>query len=236
MKKTLLLILLSSVLNAQNAAETIQNINKAFYKDEKLVMDIESLEFDNAKQTGGSKVKLYQLNENKLYKAGAAEALANDKYMINIDHNKKTMIVSPVIKHKRTQGAVTNLFEQGGMLDSLLKHYKDVSIKQVNETTNTIIFVFKKGKYETVSVSYNPNTFRISEYSIFLKPMYDKLKHETHQYSFVIRTSYADTKELSKYTFDASTYFIAGKNKLLPAGKFKGYTIIDNINKTPKSI
>lgn len=220
---------------SQNLASEIANINKAFYKDNNIAMEITSKFYiDNSNSSSKeSKTYYYKIPGSYLVKVANTESMANSNYKINVDNNKKTIIVNSVTKATpKTNKGLDNMFESKDYfteMDTLLSFYKKVSIKNIDSQTNEILFEFKEGAYEYVKISYNKTTYQVLSYSIKFLPTDSNSKDgKKHTYTYIIANKYLDKNILTKKFFSEENYFIKSKGKLLPTSKYSTYQIIDN--------
>lgn len=240
MKKLILMLALLPLLaDAETIPETIRNINKAFYSEDKLALGIETHVYrDRKEQPGEPALMVYRLNSSFLYKTDDTESLLNGSYLVNVDHKRKMIVISPPLKGQPGVDPVKMFSGGPGLtkaLDSLLSFYKHVSIKSINETTSELTFEFKSGAYESVSVQYDVSSYRTESISVYMRPVQEGSRNEKHQYHYLIKNNYQPSGAVSKAIFSESNYFTIRKDQVVPAARYKSYVIINNITKKSKS-
>lgn len=185
----------------------------------------------NAKPTSESKITIYKMDDKVLFKSGTVESLSNSDYKINIDHTKKTIIVGKIKRDKSIKKNKMELFNEKDLklkLDTVISFYKEVKVRSVDERSNEIEFVFKNGNIESARITYDKNTYVISDYFINMNPNTSLKAKEKHQYSFHIKNHYLNKNILTNKLFSESNYISISKDVILPSKKYSGYKIINN--------
>jgi hypothetical protein len=218
---------------SQNVKDEILNINKAYLKSKDIALETITKAYteDDSKPEKEMKTELYKLNENYLSKTGASETMINKKYKVNIDVNKKIIIISNINTHqKNPDNSISNFDEKAFnvSMDTVLTLYKEVKINKINATTNQVEFIFKSGIYDIVKVSYDNTTYIVKDYYVKLRPS-GKSSKEKEILKYLITYNYFPKEKLQKIKFDESNYVIINKGNVTPVLKYSGFKIINNI-------
>jgi hypothetical protein len=234
---SLLLSMLTLFAWSQDPARELININKSFYKNSDVAMQVTVRYFiDNAdKPNKESKTEIYKNSSGYLHKTANYESMTNSDYRINIDHQKKVMVIARVNRpDAKTKKVDVDLFEKENFrltLDTVMSYYKKVTVKNVDKNTNELLFTFKSGMYDYIRVSYDKTTYLVNGYYIKLNPaaMTDKKDAANHQYSYTITNKYLDKKTLSKKLFNEDNYVSINKQQITPSINYAGYRLVNNI-------
>jgi hypothetical protein len=222
-------------ISAQSPSSEVVKINKAFHKYNNVAMEIISSAYqdDRKEAISESKTQVFKLPGKYLYKNKGSESMANDNYKINLDHNKKIIIVSKVTrKAPDDKHPKVGVFDQQNFqltLDTIMSYYKDVKVKSVNEKNNELTFVFKDGMYESIKVSYDKKSYLVNDYVIFINNK--NAEGEDHRFTYNIKHTYLNPSVLSSKVFDEKNYITVQKGLITPSSKFPDYKIIDNTKK-----
>lgn len=239
-----ILILFGYISRGQDPVNEIININKSFYDDMNIAMEVTTKYFidNNVKATKETKTIIYKLPGCFLNKTSDFESMANKHYKINVNHNRKTIIIASVNNHSSSQNSqtVSNENENKSFkmaLDTVLSYYKKVEVKKIDEKNNEIIFLFKKGIYESIKIIYDRKTYLVYNYLMKTSPTSNKSKDgKEHQYSYSITNKYLNKSLLSQKLFNENNYVIIKKQEVIPSMQFIGYKVVNNIkdNNTKK--
>lgn len=233
----ILLVYTCSCINAQNPAQEIININRAFYKEYNIAVETVIKYFiDNSvKPAKEIKQTIYKIPGCSLNKSGYIESMTNEKYKVNINHQKKNIIIESVMKQPSKNGKINkNLFDDPNLkmsLDTVLDYYKKVSLKNIDSEKNEITFWFKSGLYDFITITYNKASYEVYSYYIKLSTSASQKSNDgrQHQYHYIITNSYLNKKSLSRKLFDEKEYVNISKTGVYPSDKYKGYEIINYI-------
>lgn len=216
----------------QNIKQEIINLNKMHYKEANASIEVVSKVFEdnNPKAIQESKVISYKARGKYRYVNGSSESMANDDFKINVDHNRKIIIVSKINK-KTLEEKNPDLegFDKKSFalaLDTVLNLYKDISIKKVDESINEISFVLKQGNFDVVTVSYDSKTYKVLQCFVKLKPV----SGQQHNYSCRIKYNYLPNESPDSEKFDESNFITVQKKKIAPVSKYAQYKLIDHSN------
>lgn len=232
-----ILCVLSTFFNySQNVKDEILNLNKAYSTSNDVGMETITRIFTEGsdKPSEETKTELYKLKGNYLSRAGSSETMFNKKFKINLDVNKKIIIIYSINKYNEGANSTKNFDEKAFKLsmDTMLNAYKEVNLSKVNENTNQVEFKFKSGIYNFIKVSYDTKTYRVKDCTIKLNPSQSNSKDKKELLKYVITYNYLSKDKLEKIRFNQSDYVIIDKdNNVLPALKYKGFTVINNIKK-----
>lgn len=230
------LIISSNLLLSQDPVREIININKSFYNDKDVSIEVTSKYFvdDLMKPKKESKTTIYKKQGSYLYKTDIFESMANKKYIINVNHAKKTIIVNSITnKSSNNKEMVAVEFEKSEFkttLDTVLNYYKKVEIKSLNETSNEIVFSFKSGMYDYIKITYDKKSYLVYNYYMKLKATSNNSKDgKIHNYAYTLTNKYLNRNLLSKKLFSESNYVIIKDKEVKPAYLLNGYKVINNI-------
>lgn len=219
----------------QDPVREIININKSFYKEHDIAMEVTTTYFmDNAlKPTKESKTTIYKVPGSYLYKTSGFESMANSNYKINVNHQKKEIIVASVTnsakKNKKSEVAGFEKQDFKLSLDTALSFYKKVEVKSKDDLNNEIIFSFKSGLYDYIKIIYDKKSFRVYSYAIKLNATANNSKDgKKHDYSYLITNKYLNEKVLSKKTFSENNYIEIKKQEIIPSQLLNGYKVVNN--------
>jgi hypothetical protein len=244
MKKTtqayyiVLLSLVSNLVLAQDPSREIVNINKSFYGNNDLAVEVTTRCFiDNAENPNKeSTTDIYKTPGSYLYKTTSSESMANKHYKINIDHQKKVMVVGEVTSSApQNKKSDVELLEKQNFkmtLDTILGYYKKVTVKSANASTNEITFSFKSGMYDYITISYDKASYKVYSYYIKLNGAAINAKDgRQHSYVYTITNKYFNKGSLSNKLFSENNYIEVKEQEIIPIGRYSAYRLVNNIKK-----
>lgn len=240
---TFLFSVLTLLAWSQDPARELININKSFYKSDEIAIQVVVKYFiDNAvKPAKEMKTEIYKTQAGYLNKTANYESMGNKNYRINIDHQKKVMVISESTPNpNKTKKADIDMFDKENFklsLDTVMSYYKKVTVKNIDKATNELLFIFKSGMYEYIKVTYDKSTYQVSGYFIKLNSttLSNKKELGNHEYTYVITNRYLDKKTLSKKTFNESNYVNISKHEISPSINYAGYRLVNNIKNNSKN-
>ena len=150
--------------------------------------------------------------------------MQNGKYLIDLDHLNKIMIIQNKVKVRKKKGeSLTNY------LDSVLTSYSSVKIEPANGLKK-MTFEFKSSAYNKCIVIYNPLSYMIESFTLdYRKPLEFK-KNEKHNVVSIIRyKNFTEKLDLKKDFFSEKNYFLKERNKVKPSLKFQTYQVVSKI-------
>lgn len=230
------LLISNNLLRSQDPVREIININKSFYNDKDVSIEVTSKYFvdDLVKPKKEVKTTIYKTSGNYLYKTVEFESMANKNYLINVNHIKKTIIIAAIAnKSDKNNKVNTGEFDKSEFkttLDTVLNYYKKVEIKSLNETSNEIVFLFKSGMYDYIKITYDKKSYLVYNYFMKLKATSDNSKDgKMHNYAYILTNKYLNKNLLSKKLFSENNYVIINNQEVKPAYLLSGYKVINNI-------
>lgn len=231
----LALIVYSFTAWSQDPVREIININKSFYDDKDIAIEVTSKSFidDLTVPSKESKTTIYKIAGNYLYKTANFESMANKYYKINVNHQKKNIIIASVSnKAPQNKKTTSDELEKPAFkmsLDTILSYYKKVEIKNMDEAKNEIIFYFKSGMYDYIKINYDKKSYLVYSYFMKLNATMENSKDgKKHSYSYKITNRYLDKNMLSKKLFSESNYVIINKQEIIPSQLLNGYKVVNN--------
>lgn len=240
MKRTKVAIILTVFVNflySQDVKDEIISINKAFYKNSTFGMKVVNRAFmDNGdKPVSESRLEVYKMPGKFLYKSQASESMSNGDYKINLDNNKKVIIVNKIDRTLDKKNKVKKLDDVNYqlVLDTVMNYYKEIKTRDVDGKQKEIEFVFKSGLYEFIKVSYDKKTYLVNDYTIRTNV---KDGDKRHSYTYLINNTYYDNSVLRKQLFNENNYVVLKNGEYVPVQKYIGYKIVDNVNKKTKNL
>ncbi len=229
---TIFIAALPSLFVGQNAKQEIINLNKSHHKQNNVSMEMVSKVFEdnNSNPIQETKVIAYTAPGKYRYINASSESMANNDYKINVDHNRKIIIVGKITKQapfdKNPNVEIFDKQDFSLKLDTVLKLYSSVVVKKINETTNEISFTLKTGSFDIIKVSYDSKTYKVQQ--CFLRSR--TLPDQQHSYSCLIKYNYLPTENQKSEKFDSSNFILVQKKKITPVSKYAEYKLIDHSN------
>ena len=234
-KLVIIVNFISCLCFAQNIKQELLNINKAFLKNTNIGIISTTKAFVNgeSKTHSETKMEVYKWNNNSLTRYENTEVMVNTNYKINVNDKNKIITINKINpKIKNDKESISkfndNAFYQA--IDTVLSVYKEVKINKINEFTNEIVFVFKSGMYDKVSVSYDRATYFIKTYRVALNANNVSIKKQKVT-NYDITNVYLSNDVLKKIKFDEKQYVTITNENIVPSKKYSGFTIINNIKK-----
>lgn len=233
-KHILLFICLTSSLIAQDIKQEIININKKYFEQNESAVEVISQAFvgDSKDPVNESKMTVYKKPGKYLYINGPSESMANNNYRLNVDHNKRIIIVTKLINKaptgKKSDAEIFDSKEFNLKLDTVMTLYKRVSINSKNETTNEIVFQLKESNYSIIKISYDKKTYVVKDYFIKTNPI--AVKGQNIEYSYFIKNNFLSNK-VANSMFNELNYITIKNKQILPNSKYASYKIVNNNQK-----
>ena len=224
-----------------SAKKELYRINKVFDSASYLGFDMNVTYYTDTCSLNCSRQEAktisYQLNaKNYYYSAGNVEYMKNDSFTISIDHDEKTLIVSPSLP-----ASPATVFMLQDFIDYSLNVYDtifNICITDVDSFSRKITFTAnsKHSPYTSLVITYDTESYQpqLIETALLEKLFLDvgptdlipQHKDTLNQYLVMRFESYRPIP--TGKVFDEKLYFVKqrGINRYLPADKYKYYQFI----------
>ena len=226
----------TSLCYAQTVKSELLNISKAFLDIKQIGIISDTKCFNSSQMSRPEmeyKMEFYKKNDKTYTKYTNTEMVVTDHYKINLNTASKQMFVYDLEPgSSKNQAAKPDKgFEADFLsaLDTTFKLYKEVKLKPIDEKSGEIVFVFKTGMYKEASVIYDPVSYLIKSYRVFLDLNYNAELKKNKIDLYQIEYTYVPVQKINVSLFDEKEYFSIQKNTIKASKKYSNYQVISHI-------
>lgn len=224
-KLSVFCVVLFSSTDRSVVRDEIIRINKAYFEERVMGMDINVVARDltKLKVLSDRTITIYKMPGYYYSKQGQTEIIVNDKFRIDVHNGKKLVLVKRITTQQKdeTLNALKQLEGKNAamQLDTVLDLYQSVDLEKLDEKLNRLLFVFKQGRMQKAEVMYSSTGYKVQQLDFYMKGE----KEQSIKYTMFY--TYKPAGFVTKALFSEQKFFTDQKGKLRPKGTYVNYEI-----------
>ena len=216
---TIVLVALVATVSAQDLSKDIAKMHQCYNDAAAMEMQMEAKIYRKAESVPTT-------TRAKLYKKGAlfsslvnkVQTLVNDKYVLMINHDAETMVLSEREKGQKTDPS-TDLMPKE--LDNIIEGYKAVKYKGVIGSNKVYEIESDKGIIKKTTLYLDTKDYHIAKLEYSYNMEYSDIEKVEINY-----TVFKRNHTISSVHFDEKVYVAKNKKEWTPSAKYSAYYLM----------